>query len=112
MPPSLPPVGIIGLGTMGRNLALNFASRDIPVVVWNREPEWTDAFVAEHGARFTGAATLEAFAAALTRPRRVMLMIPAGSPVDEMIGRLRPLLDEGDVVIDGGKSWFGDSERR
>ena len=105
--------GVIGLGTMGRNLAMNVESRGFQVAVWNREIDWTSAFVAEHpGQRFLGAETLEAFVGALARPRRILMMIPAGAPVDEMIGRLTPLLDRGDILIDGGNSWFEDTRRR
>jgi 6-phosphogluconate dehydrogenase len=106
-------IGVIGLGTMGRNLALNFESRGLEVAVWNREVEWTDAFVAaERGRRFTPAHTLEALAASLASPRTIRMMIPAGAPVDEMLVSLLPLLDRGDIVIDGGNSWFEDTARR
>ncbi|HVL68129.1 MAG TPA: NADP-dependent phosphogluconate dehydrogenase [Vicinamibacterales bacterium] len=106
-------VGVLGLGTMGRNLALNVESRGFPVAVWNREQDWTEAFVHDHAARrFTGTASLDQLVAAVHRPRRLLMMIPAGAPVDEMIGRLAPLLDEGDVLIDGGNSWFEDTRRR
>ena len=105
--------GIVGLGTMGRNLALNVESRGFRVVVWNREQPWTDEFVAAHAGRaFVGASSLETFVGALSRPRRILMMIPAGQPVDEMIDRLRPLLDTGDVLIDGGNSWYQDTRRR
>jgi 6-phosphogluconate dehydrogenase len=106
-------IGVVGLGTMGRNLALNIESRGFPVAVWNRETEWTTDFMAEHAAQqFIGTSTLEAFTAALEKPRRILMMIPAGKPVDEMIDRLRPLLEPGDVLIDGGNSWFEDTRRR
>ena len=105
--------GLIGLGTMGRNLALNIEEHGFPVVVWNLESDWTDAFLREHAsARFTGARTLEELAAALERPRRMMMMIPAGKPVDEMIAKLSPLLEAGDIIIDGGNSHFEDTRRR
>ena len=105
--------GILGLGTMGRNLALNIESRGVPVAVWNLETDWIDRFLAANAtARFTGARTLEELAAALERPRRIMMMIPAGAPVDQMTARLRPLLEAGDVLIDGGNSWFEDTRRR
>jgi len=104
---------IVGLGTMGRNLALNIEEHGFPVVVWNLETDWTDAFVRDHAkAKFTGTKTLEELVAALDRPRRIMMMIPAGKPVDEMIGRLTPLLDAGDILIDGGNSFFEDTRRR
>jgi 6-phosphogluconate dehydrogenase len=105
--------GIIGLGTMGRNLALNIESRGYRVAVWNLESEWVKDFLEEHkGAAFEGTTTFEAFTAALERPRRIMMMIPAGKPVDATIQKLLPLLDRGDVVIDGGNSWFEDTRRR
>ena len=105
--------GIVGLGTMGRNLALNVESRGFGVAVWNREQDWTDAFIAGHaGHRFTGTSSLEEFVAALQKPRRILMMIPAGKPVDGMIDRLQPLLDGGDILIDGGNSWYQDTRRR
>ena len=105
--------GIVGLGTMGRNLALNVESHGFPVAVWNLETDWTNRFVQEHaGAKFIGAATLEDLVAALQPPRRIMMMIPAGNPIDQMNGKLQPLLDRGDVVVDGGNSWFDDTRRR
>ena len=104
---------IVGLGTMGRNLALNIEEHGFPVVVWNLETDWTDAFVRDHAkAKFTGTKTLEELVAALDRPRRIMMMIPAGKPVDEMIGRFTPLLEAGDILIDGGNSFFQDTRRR
>ncbi len=105
--------GVIGLGTMGRNLALNIESRGVSVAVWNREQDWTDRFVGENaGKAFTGTGSLEALVAAVEHPRRILMMIPAGAPVDEMIERLRPLLQRGDVLVDGGNSWFEDTARR
>ena len=105
--------GVIGLGTMGRNLAANIESRGVHVAVWNRETDWTSAFLEEHsGRRFTGSETIEEFVSALARPRRILMRSPAGKPVDEMIGRLTPLLAAGDILIDGGNSWFEDTRRR
>jgi 6-phosphogluconate dehydrogenase len=105
--------GVIGLGTMGRNLALNIEEHGFPVAVWNLETEWTDAFLRDHPkAAFTGAKTLEALVAALERPRRILVMIPAGAPVDEMIAKLSPLIEPGDILIDGGNSNFEDTGRR
>ena len=97
--------GVIGLGTMGKNLALNVESHGFRVAVWNREQDWTDAFIAERASgAFRGSASLEEFVRAMARPRRVLMMIPAGKPVDEMIDRLRPLLAPGDGLVDGGNS--------
>jgi 6-phosphogluconate dehydrogenase len=105
--------GIIGLGTMGRNLALNFESHGYAVAVWNLETEWIDEFLRAHaGARFTGARTLEELVAALERPRRIVMMIPAGDPVEAMIAKLQPVLERGDILVDGGNSWFEDTRRR
>ncbi len=103
--------GMIGLAVMGSNLALNVADHGFRVAVWNREPETTKKFVAAHPG-MTGTTTLQEFVAALERPRRIMMMIKAGAPVDEMLTKLMPLLDEGDVVIDGGNSWFKDTQVR
>ena len=105
--------GVIGLGTMGRNLALNIESNGFPVAVWNREPEWTAAFIDENqGKQFTASGTPDDLIASVERPRRILMMIPAGKPVDEMIDRLAPRLEPGDVLIDGGNSWFEDTQRR
>jgi 6-phosphogluconate dehydrogenase len=105
--------GIVGLGTMGRNLALNFESRGYQVAVWNLEPEWVDEFIADNrDGRFTGTKTLQNLVAALERPRRIVMMIPAGDPVEMTIGKLQPLLERGDILVDGGNSWFEDTRRR
>jgi len=104
---------MVGLGTMGRNLALNIEEHGFPVAVWNLETEWIDAFLRDHpGTRFTGAKTLPELVAALERPRRIMMLIPAGAPVDQTIEKLTPLLDQGDILIDGGNSYFMDTRRR
>ena len=105
--------GMIGLGVMGENLALNIEEHGFPVAVWNREPEKVDEFVAKNaGKKITGTKTLQEFTKALTRPRRIMMMIKAGSPVDETLEKIMPLLERGDVVIDGGNSWFKDTQER
>jgi 6-phosphogluconate dehydrogenase len=105
--------GVIGLAVMGRNLALNVSDQGYSVAVWNLETEDTKSFVGENSQRdFIGTHTLEEFAGSLERPRRVLMMIKAGAPVDETIEKLRPLLDKGDILIDGGNSWFKDSQRR
>jgi 6-phosphogluconate dehydrogenase len=105
--------GLIGLGTMGSNLALNFEDHGIPVAFWNREPERTRAFVETHRDReFIATSTFEELVRALDRPRRILMMIPAGAPIDETLSRLTPLLEPGDVAIDGGNSLFHDTRRR
>jgi 6-phosphogluconate dehydrogenase len=110
---SLSTFAMVGLGTMGRNLALNIEDHGFPVAVWNLETEWVDKFLAGHpGTKFTGAKTLPDLVAALERPRRIMMLIPAGAPVDQMIDKLAPLLEADDILIDGGNSWFPDTRRR
>jgi 6-phosphogluconate dehydrogenase len=106
-------LGLIGLAVMGQNLVLNVESRGFAVSVYNRSPEVTREFVAAHpGKRLHGAATLADFVASLARPRKIMLMVKAGAPVDAVIEQLLPLLERDDIVIDGGNSLFTDTERR
>ena len=105
--------GLIGLAVMGQNLVLNIESRGFSVSVYNRSAEVTDTFVAAHpGKRLTGCRTLAEFVGSLAVPRRIMLMVKAGAPVDAVLGQLAPLLDAGDIVIDGGNSLWSDTERR
>jgi 6-phosphogluconate dehydrogenase len=106
--------GLIGLGVMGENLVLNAERNGFSSVVYNRTWAKTEEFLAGRGAgrRIEGAATLEAFVAALERPRRILMMVKAGDPVDAMIRQLSPLLEEGDLLIDGGNSLYTDTERR
>ncbi|HWE27729.1 MAG TPA: NAD(P)-binding domain-containing protein, partial [Polyangia bacterium] len=106
-----PTFGIIGLGTMGENLALNLMDHGTPVAVWNLETEWTDKFIAAHPDA-VGTRTLAELVRALPRPRRMLLMIKAGAPVDMTMEKLAPLCEAGDIVIDGGNSWFKDTQRR
>jgi 6-phosphogluconate dehydrogenase len=107
------PFGLIGLAVMGRNLVLNVESRGFAVSVFNRSAEATDAFVAAHpGKRIHGARTLPEFVASLKRPRTVMLMVKAGAAVDVVLEQLAPLLEEGDIVVDGGNSHYADTDRR
>ncbi|MEJ2592159.1 MAG: NADP-dependent phosphogluconate dehydrogenase [Candidatus Thiodiazotropha sp.] len=106
-------IGLIGLGVMGSNLALNMEEKGFPVAVWNRNGDKIDAFLAEHpGKGFGGDSDLASFVSLLERPRRLLLMVKAGEPVDQMIERLLPLLEPGDIVMDGGNSWFEDTRRR
>jgi 6-phosphogluconate dehydrogenase len=107
------PIGLIGLGVMGSNLALNIEEKGFAVALWNREGARIDAFLAEHaGKAFGGDSDLAAFVKLLARPRRILLMIKAGDPVDQMIERLLPLLEPGDILMDGGNSWFENTRRR
>jgi 6-phosphogluconate dehydrogenase len=113
MTTTLNPFGLIGLAVMGQNLVLNVESRGFAVSVYNRSPEATEHFVAAHpGKRITPAKTLPEFVATLARPRTIMLMVKAGAAVDAVLDQLVPLLDEGDIVIDGGNSLYTDTERR
>jgi len=105
--------GVIGLAVMGENLAQNIEDHGFSVAVWNREPTVTDRFIAKTaGKKFTGTKSLAELVKAIERPRRIVMMIKAGAPVDMTIDALMPLLDEGDVVIDGGNSWFKDTQER
>ncbi|HEX6880783.1 MAG TPA: NADP-dependent phosphogluconate dehydrogenase [Terriglobales bacterium] len=105
--------GVVGLGVMGQNLALNIEDHGRKVAVWNLEPEWVDRFVNENkGRQIVGTKSLDAFVQSLERPRRILMMIKAGDPVDQMLQKLAPLLSPGDIVIDGGNSFFKDTQRR
>ncbi|MFD7981062.1 NADP-dependent phosphogluconate dehydrogenase [Streptomyces sp. NPDC059071] len=107
-------VGITGLAVMGRNLARNFARHGYTVAVHNRTPARTRALVEEfgHEGTFVPAETPEEFVAALERPRRLMIMVQAGAATDAVIDEFAPLLDPGDIVIDGGNAHFLDTRRR
>jgi 6-phosphogluconate dehydrogenase len=108
-----PAIGVVGLAVMGRNLALNIESRGYTVAVYNRSREKTDELVAEFPDRkLVPAHTLEQFVESLEKPRRILLMVKAGAPTDATIAALKPLLDEGDVLIDGGNTHFTDTIRR
>jgi 6-phosphogluconate dehydrogenase len=106
--------GVIGLAVMGENIALNVERNGFPIAVYNRSREKTDAFMAQRapGRNVKAAFSLEEFVASLERPRKILVMVQAGKPVDAVIAQLKPLLDEGDIIIDGGNSWFEDTERR
>ncbi len=107
-------VGLIGLAVMGENLALNMESKGFRVCVHNRTSTKVTQFMSARGRgkKFVGAATLEAFVAALARPRKIVMLVKAGAAVDELIGQLAPLLAAGDILIDGGNSLFTDTIRR
>lgn len=106
--------GVIGLAVMGENLALNVESRGFPIAVYNRSPEKTQKFMAERavGKDVKAAYTLEEFVQTLEQPRKILVMVKAGAPVDAVIEQLKPLLSEGDMIIDGGNSLYEDTERR
>ena len=100
------------MAVMGRNLALNILDHDYSVAGYNREPELMQQAVEESGGRIHPTATLVELVQSLDRPRRIMMMIKAGKPVDIILDQLAPLLEPGDVVIDGGNSWYQDTRRR
>ncbi|HLB78385.1 MAG TPA: NAD(P)-binding domain-containing protein, partial [Candidatus Dormibacteraeota bacterium] len=105
---------MIGLATMGMNLARNIASKGIPVSVYNRTTARTDEVLAMHGTEgpISGAHTVEELVSQIARPRPILIMVKAGPPVDETIAHLVPHLDNGDILIDGGNSYFMDTVRR
>ncbi|HEY4310471.1 MAG TPA: decarboxylating NADP(+)-dependent phosphogluconate dehydrogenase [Pirellulales bacterium] len=107
-------IGLMGLAVMGENLALNIESRGYKIAVFNRTTKVVDDFVAGRGAgkQVVGCHTVEELVASLKRPRKVMLMIKAGPALDEVIEHLIPLLEPGDVIIDGGNTHYADTERR
>ena len=107
-------IGLIGLGVMGENLVLNMESKGFSVAVFNRTTEVTDKFAGGRakGKNIQPTRTLEEFVGALKKPRIAMMMIKAGPPVDMVIGEVAPLLEKGDIIIDGGNSLFTDTQRR
>jgi 6-phosphogluconate dehydrogenase len=106
--------GLIGLAVMGENLALNIERNGFSMSVYNRSRDKTDKFLATRaaGKNFKGTFTIAEFVASLERPRKMLIMVKAGGPVDAVIQELIPFLEEGDIIIDGGNSLFGDTERR
>ncbi len=107
-------IGLIGLAVMGENLVLNMESKGFQVAVFNRTAAVTEKFAANRakGKNIQPTTTMEAFVGALQRPRKAMIMVKAGAPVDAVIDQLAPLLEKGDVIIDGGNSLFTDTQRR
>jgi 6-phosphogluconate dehydrogenase len=107
-------IGLIGLAVMGENLARNIERNGFPIAVYNRSWEKTEALLAGHakGKNFVGAKTPAELVAALERPRRIIAMVKAGGPVDAVIDELKPLLEAGDILVDGGNSHFTDTDRR
>ena len=106
-------IGLIGLGVMGRNLAQNIAGNGYSIAVFDREPPVVDSFVSLlKSDRITGAQSPNDFALALKTPRKIVLLVKAGDPVDWTIDQVKPFLQSGDIIIDGGNSHFSDTERR
>src|SRR5688500_16771272 len=106
--------GLIGLAVMGENLALNIESRGYKVAVFNRTTSVVDKFVAGRakGKKFVGCHSVEDLVKNIARPRKVMMMVKAGPAVDSLIDQLIPLLEPGDVIIDGGNEHYTNTERR
>jgi 6-phosphogluconate dehydrogenase len=106
-------IGVVGMAVMGRNLALNIESRGHAVSIFNRSRERTDEVIAEHGdKKLVPTYTLQEFVDSLEKPRRILLMVKAGAGTDAVIEELKPLLDKGDILIDGGNTNFKDTIRR
>jgi 6-phosphogluconate dehydrogenase len=106
-------IGMIGLGVMGENLARNIERNGYSIAVWNREPKKVDEFVGRlEGHEVIGAHTPEEFVKSLERPRKAILLVKAGDPVDWTVNQIKPFLEAGDIIIDGGNSYFMDTERR
>lgn len=107
-------IGVIGLAVMGQNLILNFNDHGYTVCAFNRTTSKVDDFLAgpAKGTKVVGAHSLEELVGKLKRPRRVMLMVQAGKPVSDVVHQLLPLLEAGDVIIDGGNSLYADTEAR
>ncbi|NLE28827.1 MAG: decarboxylating NADP(+)-dependent phosphogluconate dehydrogenase [Phycisphaerae bacterium] len=107
-------IGLIGLAVMGENLVLNMESKGFTVAVFNRTVDKVDAFIQGRGKgkNFVGCHTIEELVKSLKRPRKVMMLVKAGQPVDDFIEKLLPHLEKGDIIIDGGNSHFPDTIRR
>lgn len=106
--------GMVGLGVMGQNLTLNIERNGYSIAVWARRVEAVDEFMQNKaaGKRVIGSKSIEELIHSLEKPRKIMMMVKAGKPVDRTIDLLKPHLDEGDIVIDGGNSYFEDTRRR
>ena len=106
--------GVFGLGVMGASLAKNIERKGFPTVVYNHTYDLTEEFTAQSkpGQQFTPARTVYEFVRAIDRPRRILLMAIAGKAVDAWIETLKPFLEPGDILIDGGNSHFSDTDRQ
>jgi 6-phosphogluconate dehydrogenase len=106
-------IGVIGLAVMGKNLAMNIESRGYSVSVYNRSREKTDEMLAEtEGKNIYGTFSIEEFVESLEKPRKILLMVKAGAATDATIDQLKPHLEKGDIIIDGGNTYFADTQRR
>jgi len=107
-------IGVVGMAVMGQNLALNIESKGYKVAVYNRDHDKTKKFIKERASNknILGTYTYEELAKSLNRPRKIMLMVKAGKPVDDVIEQLLPNLEKGDIIIDGGNSHYKDTNRR
>ena len=106
-------IGVIGLAVMGKNLAMNIESRGYSVSVYNRSREKTDEMLEEtKGKNIVGTYTIEEFVRSLEKPRKILLMVKAGAATDATIEQLKPHLEKGDIIIDGGNTYFADTQRR
>ncbi len=115
MPKALSDIGLIGLAVMGQNLALNIADHGFQISVFNRTTEKTDKFVAENPSTpggVVGTQTIQEFVASLAKPRKMVILVQAGKATDAVIDSLVPLLEPGDIVIDGGNALWTDTIRR
>jgi 6-phosphogluconate dehydrogenase len=107
-------IGLIGLAVMGENLALNIERNGFPIAVWNRDPKKVETLLETRakGKNFIGAKSVEEFINSLEKPRRIIMLVKAGDAVDWTVAQLKPHLEAGDILIDGGNSWYHDTERR
>ncbi|PGS50621.1 NADP-dependent phosphogluconate dehydrogenase [Bacillus sp. AFS041924] len=106
-------IGVIGLAVMGKNLALNIESRGFSISVYNRSVEKTEEFLKEaEGKNVVGTFSIEEFVHSLETPRKILIMVKAGAPTDSTIEMLLPHLDKGDILIDGGNTYYKDTQRR
>src|ERR1044072_7036026 len=111
--PELAKIGMVGLAVMGENLALNIARNGFPIAVFNRDATKVDKFLQRaEGHQVIGARSIQDFVSALDPPHKMILLVKAGKPVDDVVDQLKPHLSPGDIIIDGGNSYFEDTRRR